>query len=90
MLRLKGGSYYGRFSAGGKTKFVRIETDLLEIARTLFTDHRAEVEKTRKAARSNNVGTATMADLLDLYHARVGTRSDITEANRIRTLNNVG
>ena len=78
MLRLKGEGYYGRFSAGGKTKFVLIETDLLEIARTRFADHRAKVEKTRKAARSHDVETATMADLLDLYHARIGTRSDIT------------
>ena len=89
LLRHKGGRYYGRFSAGGKTKFVPLETDLLEIARTRFADERAKVERTRKAARSNEVGTACMADLLELYRARIAGRADITEATRTRTLHNV-
>ncbi len=39
LLGHRGGRYYGRFSSGGKTKFVLLETDLLEIARTRFAEH---------------------------------------------------
>lgn len=84
LLRHKGGRYYGRFTLAGKTKFVPLETDTLEIARTRFADHKARVERTRKAAREAGNGTASMSDLLNLYKTRVGERQDISEATRNR------
>lgn len=61
---------------------------LLEIARTRCAEEKAKVERTRKAERSNDGGTATMADLLELYRARIMGRADIAEVTRM--LNNVG
>ena len=71
LLRHRGGRYYGRFCLGGKTKFVLLNCTLLEIARTRFAEEKAKVERTRKAARSNDGGTATMADPLELYRAGI-------------------
>ena len=90
LLRHKGGRYYGRFSIGGKTKFVPLNCTLLEIARQRFAEEKVKVERTRKAARSNEGGTARMKDLIELYRARIASRSDIAESTRTRTLNNVG
>ena len=84
LLRHKGGRYYGRFSIGGKTKFVPLNCTLLEIARQRFAEEKAKVERTRKAARSNTLGVASMADLIELYRATLAAKTDIAETTRTR------
>ena len=71
---------------GGKTKFVALETDLLEIARKRFAEHKSRVERVRKAARSTQAGAGTMADLLTLYRKKVEERQGIAEGTRSRYL----
>lgn len=84
LLRHKGGRYYGRFTLGGKTEFVPLETNVLEIARTRFAKHKAKVEGLRKAARSAEQGTARMSELYELYTNRVNERQGISDATRER------
>lgn len=82
LLRHKGGRYYGRFSISGKEKFVPLETDVLEVAKVRFSEHKARYARTRKAAAATGRGTAKMSDLLTLYRDRVKTRADIGERTR--------
>lgn len=82
LLRHRGGRYYGRFSAGGKTKFIPLETELLEVARTRFAEHKARTERTRKAVGASKAGSARMKDLLVLYRQRLKDRADIGESTR--------
>jgi integrase len=89
LLRHRGGRYYARLTLGGKTKFVPLKTDLLEIARQRFAEEKATVEKTRKAARATTSGIARMADLLELDRNALAARVDITEATRQRITNSV-
>ena len=67
---------------GGKSKFVPLDTTLLEIARSRFADHRARVERNRKAARTTKIGNASMGDLLLLYRESVKTRTGIKDKTR--------
>lgn len=89
LLRHRGGRYYGRFSSGGKTKFVPLETDLLEIARTRFAEHKARNERGRRAAANTKSGISRMRDLLTLYRQRVKDRADIEEPTRKVYLENI-
>lgn len=82
LLRHKGGRYYGRFTIAGKTKFVPLETNLMEIARVRFAEHRSRIERTRKAARAAGQGVGRMRDLLTLYRQRVEERADIADNTR--------
>lgn len=86
LLRHRGGRYYGRFTLGGKTVFKALETDILEIARTRFAKHKANVEQVRKAARSTKEGFGKMADLFTLYVSRIKDRQDIAPNTRQRYL----
>lgn len=76
------GRFYGRFSLGGKTKFVPLDTTLLDIARLRFADHRARVERNRKAAKATKSGNASMGDLLLLYRESVKTRTGIKDKTK--------
>lgn len=89
LLRHKGGRYYGRFTLGGKTEFVPLQTELLEIARTRFADHKAKVERLRKAARSAEQGMASMAELFALYTERVNQKQGIGDRTRARYIESV-
>lgn len=82
LLRHKGGRYYGRFSIAGKEKFVPLETDLMEVAKRRFAEHKARYARTRKAAAATKQGNASMGDLLTLYRDRVKARADIGERTR--------
>lgn len=90
LLRHKGGRYYGRFSVGGKTKFVPLNCTLMEIARTRFAEEKAKVERVRRAARANEGGVATMGQLLEIYRERIQIKTGIAESTRKRNLENIG
>ena len=89
LLRHKGGRYYGRFSSGGKTKFVPLKCKLLEIARQRFAEEKAKVERFRKASRSTEGGVATMGNLMTLYRESVRLKHGVKKATRARLLQHV-
>lgn len=74
--------FYGRFTLGGKTKFIPLDTTILEIARQRFSEHKARVERGRKAARSAQEGTATMGELLLLERQAINRRVGIADGTR--------
>jgi len=90
LLRHKGGRYYGRFSIGGKTKFVPLNCTLMEIARVRFAEEKAKIERVRRAARANEQGVATLGQLLEIYRGRITNKTGIAESTRKRNLENVG
>jgi hypothetical protein len=80
LLRHKGGRYYGRFSVGGKTKFVPLNCTLMEIARVRFSEEKAKFERVRRAARANEEGVATLSQSVTptpeeaAMHARIAAK----------------
>jgi hypothetical protein len=86
LLRHKGGRYYGRFSIGGKTKFVPLNCTLMEIARVRFAEEKAKIERVRRAARANEQGVATLGQLLEIYRGRITNKTGIAESTRKRNL----
>lgn len=90
LLRHKGGRYYGRFSVGGKTKFVPLNCTLMEIARVRFSEEKAKVERVRRAARANGEGVATLSQLIEIYRGRITAKPGIAESTRKRNLENIG
>lgn len=90
LLRHKGGRYYGRFSIGGKTKFVPLNCTLMEIARVRFSEEKAKIERVRRAARANDQGIATLGQLFEIYRGRITAKTGIAESTRKRNLENIG
>jgi integrase len=86
LLKHKGGTFYGRFSVGGKTKFVPLHCTLLEIARIRFAEEKTKVERVRRAARANTQGTANMGNLLEIYRGRIQAKQGIKDSTRRRYL----
>lgn len=84
LLRHRGGRFYGRFSFAGKTKFVALETDVLEIARIRFSEHKTRVESMRRSARATSDGVGKMGDLLKIFREQLKSRSGITDGTRVR------
>lgn len=82
LLKHRGGLYYGRFHVGGKSKFVPLKTNVLEVAKRRFSEHKSGVERVRKAARKTKSGSGSMGDLLEMYREQVKDRAAITENTR--------
>ncbi len=58
LLHHRGGSYYGRFSSGGKTNFVGLQCQGLEVTRQRFAEPKSRIGSNRKAARASAGGIA--------------------------------
>ena len=78
------GRYYGRFTLGGKQKWVNLETDVWTIAKTRVADERAKIERLRRTADSVTAGDARMGALAALYRQRIEDRVDIKPKTKRR------
>lgn len=86
LLKHRSGLYYARLRIGGKPKFIPLETDIGEVARSRFAEHKLRSEQGRKAASRATSGAATMGDYLTLYRASVAEDSQLGERTRTRYL----
>ena len=76
--------YYGRFTIGGKQKWVNLETDVWTIAKVRVAEERAKIERLRQAADSVTAGDAHMGALAALYRQRIEDRVDIKPKTKRR------
>lgn len=72
----RSGKYYGRFTVCGKQKWVKLDTDVLSVAKLRLADESAKIDKTRDAASHVNSGRATMGELMEIYLTRTRANPD--------------
>lgn len=85
LLRNAGsGRFYGRFTVGGKQKWVNLETDVWTIAKIRVAEERAKIERLRQTANRVTAGDAHMGALAVLYRQRIEDRVDIKPKTKRR------
>ena len=78
------GRYYGRFTLGGKQKWVNLDTDVWTVAKLRLADERGKIERLRQTAANVTAGGAYMGDMATLYKQRIKDRVDIKPKTKRR------
>jgi hypothetical protein len=64
------GRYYGRWTIGGKQKWVNLNTDVFAVAKLRLSEEASKVQKSRSRKESIETGAGTVGDLLKNYEDR--------------------
>jgi integrase len=76
------GRFYGRFSVGGKQKWVNLDTDQFPVAKLRLAKERVEIENSRLAIENVASGIATMGELASIYLADLERNTSIKPITR--------
>jgi integrase len=83
------GRYYGRWTVGGKQKWVGLKTTVFTVAKLKLNDESRKIEKLRGSKAALGTAKGTVGDLMAVYEERVKGNEDLKPNSKKARLSGV-